>query len=74
MCLAYRAERPAPTPAPTPRTISVSWAELGFGAADKYKVRDLWAKADLGVFTGGFNASIAPHEARIYTFVPAAHK
>ena len=74
-CLAYRAERPAPTPptpVPAPRTIAVSWAELGFGAADKYAVRDLWAKADLGVFTGGFNASIAPHEARIYTFVPAA--
>jgi hypothetical protein len=86
-CLAYRAELPTPTPAPTPptpaptpapptpapapRTVAVSWAELGFGAADKYAVRDLWAKADLGVFAGGFNASIAPHEARIYTFVPA---
>ena len=54
--------------AAAPRTIAVSWAELGFSATDKYAVRDLWAKANVGIFAGGFNASIAPHEARIYKF------
>jgi hypothetical protein len=51
------------------RTISVTWAELGLAAAGKsMKVRDLWAKKDLGTFTGSFSASVQFHEALIFSF------
>jgi hypothetical protein len=55
-----------------PRTIAVSWTELGWAAGTKFSVRDLWAKHDLGTFADSFHADVAPHEARIYTFTPAA--
>ena len=35
----------------------MTWAELGWPAAAKVAVRDLWAQADLGVFAGGYAAS-----------------
>lgn len=44
--------------------VPVSLTELGFtGSA---KVRDLWAKKDLGAFTGEFAPRIAPHGAGLY--------
>jgi hypothetical protein len=47
----------------------VTWAELGLAAAGKsMKVRDLWAKKDLGTFTGSFSASVQFHEALIFSF------
>lgn len=40
--------------------ISASWGEVGLASA-KAKVRDLWAHADLGVFTDSFKANVPPH-------------
>ena len=54
-----------------PRNVSVTWEELGVSGTGSVKVRDLWAKADIGTFvvdaTEGFSAMIKFHEARIYT-------
>jgi len=51
--------------------VSVTWEELGVSGTGSVKVRDLWAKADIGTFvvdaTEGFSAMIKFHEARIYT-------
>jgi alpha-galactosidase len=42
--------------------LKVSWAELGLGAGASLKVRDLWAKKDLGVFTGRHEALVPAHD------------
>lgn len=42
--------------------VAVAWAELGWAPADSVRVRDLWAKKDLGVFTAGFNATLDSHD------------
>jgi hypothetical protein len=43
----------------------VSWQELGLPDTN-YKVRDLWANKDLGVFAEGFSAPINAHGAGLY--------
>ena len=50
------------------KMVNVSWEELGLAVGDKVTVRDLWAKETLGVYAGWFNASVAWHEAKIFTF------
>jgi alpha-galactosidase len=47
-----------------PVKVSVNLAELGFKGA--CKVRDLWAKADVGTFTGTFEPSVNKHGAGLY--------
>lgn len=42
-------------------TISVSWSELGLTAGPA-QVRDVWAHADLGEFSGGFSAQVPPRD------------
>lgn len=64
-CLATSALPPDPTP---PRDVLVSWAELGLPDNQAVAVRDLWSRTDLGTFNGSFTASLAFHEARMYTF------
>ena len=59
-----------PPPPPPPRVITVSWAELGVPLTQQYEVRDLWAKATLGVYAGAFNRTVAYHEAALFTFTP----
>ena len=45
--------------------VSMSWAELGWPAGAKVRVRDLWERQDVGEFVGGWNATaIAPHDVR----------
>ena len=44
----------------TPQTISVSWEELGYPAALKAPVRDLWSGASAEA-SGGYSAVVAPH-------------
>jgi alpha-galactosidase len=43
----------------------VSWKDLGLSGTT-YKVRDLWAKKDLGEFKDGFSAPISAHNAGLY--------
>ena len=41
--------------------ISLSWEDLGYPAHLAAAVRDLWAKKDLGKFTGTFSAKVPSH-------------
>jgi len=41
--------------------ITVSWADIGYPEHLAAKVRDLWAKQDLGAKTGSFSASVPSH-------------
>jgi alpha-galactosidase len=41
--------------------IAVSWTDLGYPEHVPAKVRDLWAKKDLGEKTGSFSASVPSH-------------
>jgi hypothetical protein len=53
----------------TPATVSAVWNSLGFtGTA---RVRDLWARSDLGSFTGSFDAQLAPHGSMLLRVAPA---
>jgi alpha-galactosidase len=52
----------------TPVEIAVRWDEIGLSG--KCKVRDLWAKADLGVFDDSVAATVARHAARLYRISP----
>lgn len=40
--------------------IGVNWSDIGLAAGDA-TVRDLWARADLGLFAGGFSANVPAH-------------
>ncbi len=54
----------------TDADMSVSFADLGLDG--KAKVRDLWAKKNLGSFEGSFTAEDVPiHGARLFTVTPA---
>lgn len=41
--------------------IEVKWPQIGYPAGVSAEVRDLWAKKDLGKFTGSFQAKVASH-------------
>ncbi len=42
--------------------ITVKWSDIGFPIDHPATVRDLWARKDLGIFTGSFTSSnIAAH-------------
>jgi alpha-galactosidase len=41
--------------------ISANWESLGYPARVSASVRDLWAKKDLGKFTGKFTSNVAAH-------------
>jgi alpha-galactosidase len=45
-------------------TVSADFAALGvgWGPQTRVKLRDLWARQDLGVFVGAYNATVAPHD------------
>jgi alpha-galactosidase len=42
--------------------VAVSWQELGLAFDAELKVRDLWAKKDLGVVKGTFSAGVPSHD------------
>jgi alpha-galactosidase len=41
--------------------ITASWTDLGYPDHVPAKVRDLWAKKDLGETSGSFSASVPSH-------------
>jgi alpha-galactosidase len=41
--------------------IAALWEDIGLFTGGKAKVRDLWKRADLGTFTGRFEAKVEPH-------------
>jgi len=44
----------------TSANVEVLWADLGL-KEERMKVRDLWARRDLGVFDKGYSVSVLPH-------------
>ena len=61
---------PLPAP-PAVREIAVAWAALGLARGARMSVRDLWARADLGVFVDAFSANVTQRDARLYVFAAA---
>lgn len=59
---------PIPSPPEEPRSIGVSWAELGYVENESIAVRDLWRRKDAGIFRGGFADPVQYREAKIYIF------
>ncbi|MFD7025185.1 X2-like carbohydrate binding domain-containing protein [Promicromonospora sukumoe] len=56
----------------TDADVTASWADLGLSDG-KHKVRDVWARKNLGAFTGGFTATdVPPHGVRLLRVTPAA--
>ncbi len=53
-----------------PGAISVAWEELGYLASLPAAVRDLWAKKDVGKFTGKYSAQVPPHSVVMVTVMP----
>jgi alpha-galactosidase len=51
------------------KDIKISWEELGLKG--NCKVRDLWAKQDLGSFTGQFNMMVNSHGAKLFKMTPS---
>ncbi len=49
-----------------PVNIKTEFLKLGLSAGVEYKVRDLWAKKDLGTFKDSFSAPIGAHGAGLY--------
>jgi len=45
----------------TAATISVNWGLIGLESNQTAALRDLWAHADLGAFTGSFSANVPSH-------------
>jgi hypothetical protein len=53
----------------TEANMTVNWADLGLDGAGK--VRDLWAKKDLGQFASSYTAAtVPPHGARLFKVTP----
>lgn len=52
------------------RRITVAWESLGLHDRRPCRVRDLWAHADLGVFTGSFDARVDSHDVMLVRITP----
>ncbi len=52
--------------------IGVQWAALGLPTGQAMNVRDLWARQDLGQFSGSFSANVTQREAAIFKFTVAS--
>lgn len=47
------------------KTIELKWSDLGLTADSKRRIRDLWARQDLGVYQEVFSREVAPHECMV---------
>ena len=43
-------------------SIGTTWSLLGWPSTASVSIRDLWQRADVGVFTGGYNTTVAGHD------------
>ena len=50
--------------------ITVTWAMLGLAPSAQMAVRDVWARKDLGTFTGKFTAQVAAHDTALLRLAP----
>ena len=51
--------------------MAVSWQELGLPFDAELKVRDLWAKKDIGRIQDGYRFQVVPHGSGLYKLTPA---
>jgi hypothetical protein len=56
---------------PANSTITANWTDLGLNPSAQYAVRDLWAHADLGTFSGSFSALVPTHGVSAVKLTPA---
>ena len=54
---------------PTATNLTVPWAWLGISSNTPVKVRDLWAQADLGIFTGFYSNTVPSSNELMLAFV-----
>jgi hypothetical protein len=53
----------------SPKSVQGRWSDIGLTGAGK--VRDMWARKDLGTFAGGYGALLPPHGSRLFKVTPA---
>jgi alpha-galactosidase len=49
--------------------LKIKWSDIALGRA--WKVRDLWTRADIGVFRDSYTTKLASHETRVLRLTPA---
>ena len=50
-------------------TVEIKWEEIGFKEKNA-TLRDLWEKADLGIFTDGYNITLDSHDSQMLKITP----
>jgi len=53
--------------------VALRWSDLGWAPGARVRVRDLWARADVGTLSEGLTAVVPAHGARMYRLMPEAH-
>ncbi|MBN1758943.1 MAG: hypothetical protein JW863_11525 [Chitinispirillaceae bacterium] len=53
----------------TPADVTIDFSSIGITAPDD-TLRDLWEKKDIGVFSGSYEVTLAPHQSKIYRLTP----
>ncbi len=51
-------------------TITANWKDMKLKDGANFAVRDLWARADLGNFTGSYSAKVGPHATILVKLTP----
>jgi alpha-galactosidase len=51
-------------------SIGVAWEDISLAPRAKAVVRDLWKKADVGSFTGRYEATVGPHDVVMLRIAP----
>ncbi len=49
--------------------VTINFSDLGITAPDD-TLRDLWEKKDVGVFSGSYKVTLAPHQSKLYRLTP----
>lgn len=56
---------------PAADVIRLDWSMLNVSSTASYAVRDIWAAADRGVFTGSYQATVPAHQVVYLTLTPS---
>lgn len=56
--------------AQTAFSVTAKWADIGLSSTTYAKVRDLWERKDLGVYSSGFTAELEGHASRFIKVTP----
>lgn len=58
------------TDASPPYNMSIEFTKLGLPAGSRAAVRDLYARQDVGTFTGRFTVAVPPHDVFVARITP----